>query len=300
MEKRIFGNTGLNVTVLGYGAMELPALDVKEATSLLNQVLDEGINFIDTSPCYGISEEYIGAAVAGRRDEFVLSTKCGCVVKPEGVSHTFNRETFEFNIDHSLKVMKTDHVDILQIHAPMPEDIAGGENDDMILAMQEMKKAGKIGHVCVTFKNGGPGDPNYPDKYSFDCIKGFMDWKVFDVIQVVYGGLTRKCENGIQALHDRGKGVIARGSMKKYYENYGELFEKAGLPALLEDGETPNDFLLRYTISHPGVTSAIVGTKSPAHLMANIKAARRGALSPDVYAKAKQMMDAVGQIALSL
>lgn len=299
MEKRKFGTTNMKVTVLGYGAMELAKLSEKEAVVLLNKVLDEGINFIDTSPCYGISEEYIGAAVSGRRNEFILSTKCGCVVKPEGVSHTFDRPTFMGNIEHSLKMMKTDYVDILQIHAPMPQDIPGGENDDMILAMQEMKRDGKIRDVCITFKNSGHSDPKYPDIYSYECLKAFKDWKCFDVIQLVYGGLTRKCEAGIDALKAAGKGVIARGSMKKYQSNYDELFEKAGLSSLLETGETPSSLLLRYTISHPGLTTAIVGTRSADHLMANIHAANKGVLTPEVYAKAKAMMDSVGQVSLS-
>lgn len=298
MEKRQFGNTGIEVTTLGYGAMELEKLDEAASTALLNRVLDEGINFIDTSPCYGVSEERIGIALAGRRDEFYLSTKCGCVVSPQGVSHTFDRPTFEKNIEHSLKVMRTDHVDLLQIHAPMPNEIPGGEEDDMIRAMEEMKAAGKIGHVCITFKNGGPSDPNYPDKYSYDCLNFFKDWKVFDVVQVVYGGLTRKCERGIDALAAAGKGVIARGSMKAYFENYPELFQQAGLSELLEAGEKPAEFLLRYTITHPHVTTAIVGTRSEAHLLENIKAAERGPLAPGVYEEAKRRMDRVGQRAL--
>jgi len=300
MEKRTFGNTGMTATVLGYGAMELAKLSEKEACILLNKVLDGGINFIDTSPCYGVSEEYIGKAVSSRRNEFLLSTKCGCVVRPEGLTHVFNRETFMKNIDNSLSVMKTEYIDMLQIHAPLPEDIPGGEEDDMIMAMQDMKKQGKIRHICITFKNGGPSDELFPDVYSFNCIKAFMDWSVFDVIQVVYGGLTRKCELGISALAERGKGVIARGSMKKYKPDYDELFEMAGLYELLEEGESKNDFLLRFTISHPGVTSAIIGTKSTEHLYSNIKAAEKGKLPDNVYAEAKKRMDAVGQIALPL
>lgn len=300
MEKRRFGKTEMEVTVLGYGAMELDKISQADATLILNRVLDEGINFIDTSPCYGKSEEYIGNAVAARRSEFILSTKCGCVVTDHGTTHAFNRATFEYNINHSLKALKTDYVDILQIHAPMPSDIPGGETDDMILAMQEMKAAGKIGHVCVTFKNSGPADPNYPDRYSFDCLQVFKDWKVFDVIQLVYGGLTRKCEEGIGALAIAGKGVIARGSMKEYFPNYTELFRRSGLAALMEEGETPNNFLLRYTISNPGVTTAIVGTKDVNHLEQNIRAARRGVLSPEVYVKAKELMTSVGQVVLPL
>ena len=114
----------------------------------------------------------------------------------------------------------------------------------------------------------------------------------------MYGGLTRKCELGIDALAGAGKGVIARGCMKEYWPNYGELYDKAGLSGLQEDGETKNDFLLRFTFSHPNVTTTIVGTKNLNHLLSNIKATQRGPLAPDTYEQAKQMLNAVGQRSL--
>ena len=83
--RRTLGRTGLEVTTLGFGAMELrgapsgPQISDEEAGRLLNAVLDEGINFIDTSIDYGRSEELIGRFIANRRDEYVLASKCGCV-----------------------------------------------------------------------------------------------------------------------------------------------------------------------------------------------------------------------------
>jgi aryl-alcohol dehydrogenase-like predicted oxidoreductase len=84
MEKRTFGNTSMSVTTLGYGAMELRHVDNDQASLLLNGALDAGINFIDTSPDYGPSEEIIGQSIAGRRDEYFLATKCGCNVPKRG------------------------------------------------------------------------------------------------------------------------------------------------------------------------------------------------------------------------
>ena len=84
----ILGQTGLEVTRLGFGAMELRATDGDRAvtdnvsSSVLNAVLDAGINFIDTSPDYGVSEERIGKAISHRRDEFYVATKCGCPATP--------------------------------------------------------------------------------------------------------------------------------------------------------------------------------------------------------------------------
>src|SRR5467141_5383989 len=84
LERRQLGRTGLSVTTLGFGAMDLggpPAaneISDDEAGRVLNAVLDSGINFIDTAVCYGTSEARIGRAISNRRGEFILATKCGC------------------------------------------------------------------------------------------------------------------------------------------------------------------------------------------------------------------------------
>ena len=84
MIKRELGNTGLQVSVLGFGSMEIGRLRYEEAEKLLNEALDGGINFVDSSPCYGIAEEYVGKAIGRRRDEYILATKCGCNVGSHG------------------------------------------------------------------------------------------------------------------------------------------------------------------------------------------------------------------------
>lgn len=294
MEKRILARPDVNVTVLGFGAMEIPKLSGAEATSLLNRVLDSGINFIDTSPCYGTSEEMIGNAIANRRDEYFLSSKCCCNTTGEGPGHIFDRKTAMMNIENSLRIMKTDRLDILQLHAPMPEDLPGGPNDDLVRALYDMKRDGKIRHACITFKNSGPQDPKYPAEYSYECVKAFLDWGVFDSMQVVFGGLVRTCETAIGAAADKGIGIIVRGALKRYFPNYDALYDQAGLDALCESGEDRNAFLLRYAITTPGVSTVIVGTKNPEHLMANVAAAQRGNLPFDVYAEAQKKLAAVG------
>src|SRR3954471_7912803 len=88
LEKRTLGRTGLQVTALGYGAMEVRGSRIwggrpvteEQADTILNAVLDAGINFIDTSNDYGRSEEFIGKYISRRRGEFYLATKCGCTV----------------------------------------------------------------------------------------------------------------------------------------------------------------------------------------------------------------------------
>src|SRR5271156_1754185 len=127
--KRELGRTGLPVTVLGYGAMELRGVprgrDVTEsqAETILNAVLDAGINYIDTSIDYGLSEERIGRYVAHRRSEFYLASKCGCLVgappAPRGQrnAHVFTRDNVVAGVEQSLARMRTDYPDIVQFHA---------------------------------------------------------------------------------------------------------------------------------------------------------------------------------------
>lgn len=296
MEKRLLAKPDVNVTTLGFGAMEIPHLDDKDSSILLNEVLDSGINFVDTSPCYGRSEEMIGNAISGRRSEYFLSSKCCCNTTGEGPGHIFDRKTAMMNIDNSLKIMKTDYLDILQIHAPVPEDLPGGPKDDLIQALYDMKKDGKIRHACITFKNSGPQDPKYPSTYSYECLKVFLDWNVFDTIQLVYGGLVRTVEKGIEAAGNKGVGIIVRGALKRYFPNYDELYDKAGLTELCDPGENRNSFLLRYALTSPGVSTVIVGTKSMDHLKENVTAAEKGILSPEIYKKAQEKLSSVGII----
>ncbi|GHT63856.1 aldo/keto reductase [Spirochaetia bacterium] len=293
MEKRVLAKPDVSVTVLGFGAMEIPKLSGSEATALLNKVLDSGINFIDTSPCYGTSEEMIGNGIPNRRNEYFLSSKCCCNTTGVGPGHIFDRATAMKNIDNSLKVMKTDHLDILQLHAPMPSDLPGGPKDDLVAALYDMKKAGKIRHASITFKNSGPGDPKYPAIYGYECLNAFMDWGVFDTMQTVYGGLVRYSELAIAKAAKKGIGIIIRGALKRYFPNYDELYDKAGLDALA-GGEDRNSFLLRYALTGAGVSTVIVGTKDAAHLKANIDAAEKGVLPADVYKKAQEKLAAVG------
>jgi len=82
--------------------------------------------------------------------------------------------------------------------------------------------------------------------------------------------------------------------LKRYFPNYDELYDKAGLDELCETGEDRNSFLLRYAITSSGVSTVIVGTKDPGHLKANIAAANRGSLKAEVYEKAQEKLAAVG------
>lgn len=298
MEKKLLGKTGLSVTRLAYGGMELSPVSEATAVKLLNQVLDEGINYIDTSPEYANSEYFIGKAISHRRDEFILATKCCDNMRGNGPMYTFDRQTVLENIDESLRLLKTDHIDVLQIHGVLPEFLAGGENGEVLETMRELKKAGKILHIGLTIRNSNPADYAYPALHGYRNLQTFASWRDIEVIQVVYGCMTRLSENVIQKAHDDfGTGIIARGLLKRYDATYDARWEASGLQELLEKGETRNDFLIRYTLTHPAITAGVCGTRGTEHLAQNVRAAARGPLAPDVYEEAKRRLNYVGAVA---
>src|SRR5262250_2410872 len=126
LPRRQLGRTGLQVSTLGYGAMEIRGAprgrDVtdQQAETILQAVLDAGINYIDTSIDYGVSEERIGRYIGDRRSEYYLASKCGCVVgappAPRGArsAHVFTRDNVIAGVEQSLRRMKTDYLDLVQ------------------------------------------------------------------------------------------------------------------------------------------------------------------------------------------
>ena len=129
LAKRTLGRTELKVTQLGFGGVEIGDLprDISDeaAGRVLHAVLDSGINFIDTAPDYGASEERIGQHISHRRGEFYLASKCGCNIGPDGSrhdpGHMWTAERLRRNINQSLQRMRTDYIDVLQMHNPSVE-----------------------------------------------------------------------------------------------------------------------------------------------------------------------------------
>ncbi len=289
------GRTGLQVTKLGYGAMEVRGsriwggrpVEDSEAESILNAVVDSGITFIDTANDYGKSEEYIGRFLSHRRDEFILATKCGCTVvhkdeNTDDTPHVWTRDNLFRGLHESLDRMKTDYVDVMQLHNPGVEQCQEG---DLVAALQEMKQQGKVRWIGISSTN-----PH---------LETYINWGVFDVFQIPYSALEREHETLIQTAADAGAGVIVRGGVARGEPGDGlgnkdrwATLEKAKLDELLEDGETRTGFLLRFTNSHPGMSTNIVGTKSPEHLRENVEAAARGDLPASTYEEAKKRLSA--------
>ena len=293
----VLGRTGLDVTRLSFGAMEIRGSRIwngrpvteQQAESILNAVLDEGINFIDTANDYGRSEEFIGKYIAHRRREFYLATKCGCTVvrkdeNTDDTPHVWTRDNLFRGLEESLQRMKTDYIDIMQLHNPPVEET---ENNQLVDALQEMRQQGKVRFISISTTL-----PHLPT---------YLQWGVFDTFQIPYSGLERDHEHWISRAAEAGIGTIIRGGVARGEAGVGlgnadrwKKFEEAGLDELREPEESPTAFLLRFTLAHPHVDTIIVGTLYPEHLQENLAAVKRGPLPADVYEEAKRRLDRVG------
>ena len=286
---RILGRTGLEVSQLGFGAMAIrdsgSEVSDEQAGKVLNAVLDAGITFIDTAPDYGSSEERIGAYISHRRDEFFLATKCGCNVSPDGVrqdpGHLWSADRLRRNIEQSLARMKTDYVDVLQMHNPTVEEV---EQGGLVEVLQEIRQAGKTRFIGVSS--------------TAPHLLRFAHLGVFDTFQVPYSALERRHEKMIREAADAGAGIIVRGGIAKGHRGGTErqgVWDRARLDELL-DGMSRYEFVLRFTLAHPACHTTIVGTADPGHLQANVKAADAGPLPSDIYKQAVDRLSRIGEV----
>ena len=300
--RRTLGGTGADVTILSYGAMELrggprgPEITDEDAGRLLNAVLDAGLNLIDTSPDYGRSEELIGTHIGHRRDEFFLASKCGCPLElpaatPPPYPHDYSPGNVRADVEQSLRRLRTDHLDLVQVH--MSPSQATLEQNHTIETLKDLQAEGK-----VRFTGMSGILPNLPDHVAMG---------VFDAFQIPYSALQRDHEELITRAAAAGAGTLIRGgaargaaSEDKNWQTrplgqdpgVGQRnWEASGLAELLsEAGLTNMEFVLRFTLSHPGLSTTIVGTSNPAHLASNIAIAERGPLPGDLYDEAKKRL----------
>ena len=283
MIKKTLGGTGLKVTQLSFGAMELRfgpdgdrCVTDEQAERVLNGVLDAGINLIDTAPDYGLSEERIGRYVSSRRKEYILATKCGCDPKDKGGQgeHIWRREHLLGNIEGSLKRLRTDHVDILQLHNP-PADTA--PVDELVEALREIRSQGLTKFISVSTTT--------------PSLEQYLAMGVFDTFQIPYSCNQPGHHDAMMKVGEAGAGVIVRGGIGRggpagaiLKRVNMDAWNAAKLDELCGDMKPP-ELILRYTLSHPWCHTAIVGTMNLDHLKDNVAAAEKGPLPADLYAE---------------
>ena len=287
MEKRRLGRTGFEVSALGFGGGPVGFLGTEQrrVTEIVNFLLDNGVNFIDTAAGYPGSEEALGNAVGHRRDDYVLVSKCGQAFDDLD-GEAWSATVIEQTVDRALRRLKTDRLDVMLLHSCEREVLERGE---AVAALVKAREAGKIRHA------GYSGD-NEAVQYAAGL----------DAIDVVETSVNICDQANIDTLlpeaRRRDIGVIVKrpvanaawlgvGRQPGFYANYAtgyaERFAAMGLnPADLGfdgDGDWP-EIALRFTLAQGGVATAIVGTTNPENAKRNIAVAEKGPLSADAVA----------------
>jgi aryl-alcohol dehydrogenase-like predicted oxidoreductase len=269
MDTRTLGRTGLKVSRLGIGLAEIGGLaleEAKRAAEVLNLALDSGITFLDTSACYDNSEALIGQAISHRRDEFVLATKAGHVTGGyEGKEWT--AQTIRDSIDRSLTRMRTDHLDLVQLHTCSVELLERGE---VIGALQAAQQAGKTRFI------GYSGDNEAAvwavQSGLFDTLQTSFNL-VDQAARLALFGPAKEREMGIIGKRPIANGVWGAEQApsdyaKAYFERAQTMWVLGPLP------ESPGHRILLalgFAFAHEAVDTFIVGTRNPDHLRSNIE-----------------------------
>lgn len=291
MELRPLGDTGLRVSSLGFGAMQLgdPRCSEAEAATLLNAVLDLGVNLIDTARSYGLSEERIGRHLAHRRDQFLLSTKVGYGI--EGVPD-WSYDCVVQGVERALRLMRCEVIDIVHLHScPLPVLQQG----DATRALLDCQRAGKLRVAAYSGDNA---------ELRFALRSGTFGALQSSVSVCDQDGL----DEVLHTARQQGLGVLAKrplagaiwrlsarpgdGAESAYWERWQAL----GMDALCADaGLAPDELALRFALHQPGVSCALVGTLRLDSLRRNLAALAKGPLPSPLQAQLRQRFSRLSQ-----
>ncbi len=293
LERRRLCAGGPLVTVLGFGALEIgrnwgigdagarerPGSEA--AAAVLHAVLDAGINLIDTASAYHQSEARIGQVLAGRRQEFVLASKCGEHNREPGTYYDFSYEAIRDSIDRSLELLRTDVIDLMQIHfGPDPEGVL--DAGETVRAMRGAQEAGKVRYLGASA----------PNRLAERCVRSGD----FQVLQLEYNLLQRGVEPAIDRAAEQGVGVVLRGPLAggwltpRARDGFGvkpEMRQRLQPYIDLVDGDLDRlpSLAMAFVRRNPGVCSILAGSKSLEHLRTNVAAFSAG-LPPELVAAA--------------
>lgn len=288
MEKRQLGKTDMRVSVLGFGGAEIGYEDTSAATveRLLNSALDAGLNVIDTAECYHSSEERIGQAVRGRRDEVYLFTKAG---HPRGTgSEDWSASSILESIALSLRRLQTDRLDLVQLHNCSESVLKKGV---AIEALQTARERGYTRYI------GYAGDSRAA-KFAVQC-------EAFDTLQTSINIADQEpLELTLPLARKRKLGVIAKRPLANvawkaghrpidsYPHPYWDRLKKLKYEFIrTRPLEQSIAHALRFTLSVPGVHTAIVGTTKPERWEENAKLLEAGPLSPEEFKAIRERWD---------
>ncbi len=254
MQYRVLGKTGLRVSRMGFGGIPIQRIDAEGTKILLHKLHEAGVNYIDTARGYTVSEEYIGYGLEGIRKDFILATK----------SMARTKETMAADIDISLKNLRTDYIDLYQIHNPTGEELDQVQAPGGALeALVEAKAAGKIGHIGLTL---------HP--VELFCKAVDFDW--VETIMFPYNLVETQAEDLIRVCSRRNIGFI-------------DMKPLAG--GAIDDAT----LALRFIANNPDVTVVIPGMATVSEVEENIAAVDNTAsLSEDEMEKIQFVRESLG------
>jgi aryl-alcohol dehydrogenase-like predicted oxidoreductase len=274
MERRRLGQTDMVVSVLGFGGSEIgyERAGARTVARLLGSALDAGLNVIDTAECYEESEALIGAAIGSRRGECYLLTKCG---HPRGFGRgDWRPASLLSSIERSLTRLRTDRLDLIQLHSCSLADLRRG---DAIDALERARRRGWTRYI------GYSGDGEAA-RYAVECGR-------FDTLQTSVSVADQEAlELTLPLAASRGMGVIAKRPLanvawryarkpaEPYYQAYWSRLRALDYPFLRQGSDAAVSTALRFTLAAPGVHTAIVGTKRPERWPENARLLEAGPL----------------------
>ena len=230
MEYKALGKTGLEISRLGFGGIPIQKIDAEGTKALIGDMIKEGINFIDTARGYTVSEEYLGYALEGVREKFVLATK----------SMARTKEAMAKDIDISLNNLRTNYIDLYQVHNPSAADLkAVTASGGALEALFEAKAAGKIGHIGITL-------------HSVDLFREAIELDWVETVMFPYN-----------IVETQGEELIAKCAEK----NIGFICMKPLAGGAIDDAE----LALRFIVSNPAVTVVIPGMADAAEIAQTVK-----------------------------
>jgi aryl-alcohol dehydrogenase-like predicted oxidoreductase len=286
MKMRRFGRTGLEVSVLGFGAAPAAFLHTERtrAAGVVNELLDAGVNLIDTAASYPGSEEFLGEFFSHRRKDFVLVSKC-----PEWGEQNWTDEKITASIDRSLQRLRTDRIDVMLLHSC---DLKKLEQGEAIGALAKAREAGKIRFAGYSGDNEAAGfAAAHPELAVLETSVNIVDQINLDMVLPVAKqhdvGVIIKRPLANAAWNDL---ATREGIYKSYAKTYTERLAKLGLAPVDLGFPGPADrawaeIALRFVLSFSEAHTAIAGTTNPDHARINLEDAHKGPLACDAVEK---------------
>ena len=281
----------MKFSVLGFGGAEIGYNSQQtqaEVNDLLNSALDAGLNVIDTAAAYKVSEELIGNAVGKRRNDYYLLTKCGAL--DAFTRFDWSKKGILETIENSLRALKTDYLDIAQLHSCDSEILKRGE------AIEGLQRAVEKGYTRFIGYSGDNED-----------AQTAIEMNVFDSLQTSVSVADQAAIDGnIKIAAEKGLGVIAKRPIanavwrhsskpdEAYHHEYWDRIQKLKFDFTKKSLEEATATALRFTLTIPGIDTMIVGTTKPGRWSENAKYVAEGKLSSEEFEAIRDRWREVG------